>query len=376
MRLLFAIRALANPGGGAERVLADLTARLVERGHAVRVLTFDAPGARSFYTFHPAVVREGIGVGDPSRTATTGESLRRVRPLRRAVLRDRPDVAVGFMHSMFIPLGLALAGAGVPMIASEHITADDYADKPWWHRAMLALTPALSAATVVPSEGVRATFPPRLSGRMRTIHNPVPVPTADMVRRPREAIVLAVGRMFPQKDHATLLAAFARVAGARPGWRLELVGDGELRPALEARASELGIAERTRFLGVVDDVAAHLRRAAVLAVPSRYESFGLATAEALALGVPAVGFADCAGTNELILDDRNGLLVPGGAHDDVRADALAGGLARLMDDAALRARLGAAGPASVARFDPEAVADAWEALLGEVAAGARRGVGP
>ena len=373
LRVLFGIRTLANPGGGAERVLADVTGRLAARGHAVRVLTFDPPGAGTFYAFDPAVLRDGIGIGDPSRSATTGESLRRVPPLRRAALRTRPDVAVGFMHSMFVPLGLALAGSGVPMVASEHITADDYAGKPWWHRVMLALTPALSVVTVVPSDGVAGTFPARLGGRMRTIANPVPRPVAadagdSPVDRDREPVVLAVGRMFPQKDHATLIDAFARVARDRPGWRLDLVGDGDLRRDLESQVGRSGLLGRVRFLGVVEDVAAHLRRAAILAVPSRYESFGLATAEALAAGVPVVGFVDCPGTNELIADGVNGLLVSGGS-GEARVVALAGGLARLMDDRALRARLGTAGPGSVARFDPEAVADAWEELLQDVATG-------
>jgi glycosyltransferase involved in cell wall biosynthesis len=99
-------------------------------------------------------------------------------------------------------------------------------------------------------------------------------------------------------------------------------------------------------------------------MPSIYESFGLATAEALAFRVPAVGFADCPGTNELIQDGRNGILV--GGPDAVHA--LAEGLSRLMDSAPLRAQLGQAGPDSVRRFSLAAVADRWEEVLRTVAA--------
>jgi glycosyltransferase involved in cell wall biosynthesis len=97
-------------------------------------------------------------------------------------------------------------------------------------------------------------------------------------------------------------------------------------------------------------------------MPSLYESFGLATAEALAHGLPAVGFADCPGTNELIENEVNGLLVPAGD----RVAGLAAALSRLIEDSDLRRRLGQAGPQSVARFSVDTIVAQWEELLRRV----------
>ena len=104
---------------------------------------------------------------------------------------------------------------------------------------------------------------------------------------------------------------------------------------------------------------------------SRYESFGLATAEALAHGVPAIGFADCPGTNELIIDGRNGILVESSRD---RASAMAAGLAQMIENTQLREQLARSAPLSVSAFTLEAVLEHWQALLGEIAlAPERRG---
>jgi glycosyltransferase involved in cell wall biosynthesis len=89
------------------------------------------------------------------------------------------------------------------------------------------------------------------------------------------------------------------------------------------------------------------------------------TAEALAHGLPAVGFADCPGTNELIVHGSNGILVAGGE----RVRALGTALRLLMNSPTLRVELGRNGPGSVLRFSLDAITDRWEALLTLVAAG-------
>jgi glycosyltransferase involved in cell wall biosynthesis len=366
LRILFAIRALANPGGGAERVLEVLTRRLVQRGHEVGIITFDEHPVKPFYDFDPRVRLIGIGIGDPSRSARVLESLRRVLPLRRESLAFRPDVAVGFMHSMYVPIGVALISSGIPVVATEHIPMDYYLAKPWWHKAMLRIAPLTAVRVTVPTAAVKRTFGPRIANQMTVIANPVSKYSFNSETVEREKRVVAIGRLFAQKDHRLLISAFARLAKKHSGWQLEILGDGELRDALISQADEAGIASSVHFRGAVADVNWHLQRASIFAMPSRYESFGLATGEALAAGVPAVGFADCLGTNELIIDGVNGLLVPGATDDAQRIANLAEGLDRLMSDEKLRSELGAAGPRTLERFDPELVADLWEELLIDV----------
>ncbi len=150
-----------------------------------------------------------------------------------------------------------------------------------------------------------------------------------------------------------------------------IAGDGPERPALEALADALGIADRVRFAGRRDDVPDLLAAADVFVMPSRSEGLGIAALEAMAAGLPVVASA-VGGLGEAVVDGRTGLLVP---PDDPAA--LAAALGRLVDDGALRARLGAAGPGRVDEgFRPEQMVAAYEDLYREMLgeAPAARGV--
>lgn len=365
MKLLFVIKAMALAGGGAERVLALVSGALARRGHEVALASFDRPAEAPFYPLDPAVRQLRLGIGDTGRGTGPALALRRIRALRRLGRELQPDVAIGFMHSSYIPLGLALLGTGVPVVGSEHISYDHYRTRPL-QAALLRLAPRLTSAMTVLSPAVRDGFPGALRRHMTVVPNPVEIEVrrrADVVGGGRKTL-LAVGRLEAQKDHAVLIEAFARLADAFPDWRLRIVGEGALRPQLEAQARRLGIAGRVELPGATRDVEAEYAAAQLFAMPSAYESFGLTTAEALAHGLPVVGFADCPGTNELVGDGGNGLLVDGAD----RAAALAEGLGRLMASSDLRGRLGAAGPASIEAFAPERVADIWEGLLARIAA--------
>ena len=163
----------------------------------------------------------------------------------------------------------------------------------------------------------------------------------------------------------------AEQSPARP-CRLLIVGDGPQRAELVALAAELGIAERTRFVGAVPhaDVPAWLNRFDLYAAPSRLdsESFGVAVIEAGACALPVV-VSDVGGLPEVVRDGETGLVV---ARDDV--PALQAALTRLILDPALRERLGAAGRAHVQReYDWPRCVDRMEAACADtIAAWARR----
>ena len=367
MNILFIIKALSVTGGGAERVLADVSGELAARGHSVAIASFDRADAEDFYAIDPIVRRLRLGVGDESRPTGLFEALGRMRAVRRLVRTEKPDVVVGFMHSIYIPQGLALLGSGIPLVASEHIVFDHYRTVPF-QSALLRLTPMITSAITVISERVRASFPPALQRRMTVIPNPVsaaPARLADVSGGSRKTM-LTVGRMMEQKDHATLISAFAKLADRHPDWRLRIIGDGPLRGALEEQVRALDLADRIELPGPTRDIGREYQQAQIFAMPSRYESFGLVTAEALAYGLPVVGFADCPGTNELVHDGTNGLLVDG----DDRGAALATGLQRVMESEELRRRLAQNAPESVAAFSLQSVADRWESLLRSVTSGA------
>jgi glycosyltransferase involved in cell wall biosynthesis len=279
----------------------------------------------------------------------------------------KPDVCVGFMHSSYIPLGLALLGTGIPLVASEHIAYDHYRNRPL-QAALLRLTPRLARTTTILSDAIRTGFPAAIRRSMTVVPNPVLVPSdvrTDVAGSAHaRKTLLAIGRLEAQKDHAVLVDAFSRITKKFPDWRLRIVGEGVLRPALETQVRQLDLEGVVELPGVIPDIEREYAAAQLFVMPSAYESFGLTTAEALARGIPVVGFADCPGTNELILHGTNGLLARG----DDRAAALAETLQVAMGSQKLREQLGAAGPASIEAFAPRAIANLWQDLLKRVAA--------
>ena len=187
------------------------------------------------------------------------------------------------------------------------------------------LTPERNEVTVTPFGVDLDRFSPRSSQRDR-VHLTLGI----------------VKSLAPQYGVDLLLRAFAGLSAdaelqqGQPGWRLIIVGDGPQRDALVRLAGQLGILERTQFVGAVahDQVPYWLSRFDIYAAPSRSESFGVAVIEASACGLPVV-VSDAGGLPEVVVDGVTGLVVP---VDNV--PALTAALKRLMLDAELRGRLG------------------------------------
>ena len=116
------------------------------------------------------------------------------------------------------------------------------------------------------------------------------------------------------------MEAFAKVADRFKDWQLRLVGDGENEAKLKALANTLNLRNRVDFVGASKDVEAEYRQAHVFCMPSLWEGFPNAVAEAMAHGLPVIGFRICAGVNELIVPGENGIVVEEG----VAAERLAG----------------------------------------------------
>jgi glycosyltransferase involved in cell wall biosynthesis len=168
-------------------------------------------------------------------------------------------------------------------------------------------------------------------------------------RAPGPPSVVSVARLGPTKGLEILIDAAAELARSARCFRVEILGDGPLRADLEARVRALGVEDRVRLEGPVsrEGVARTLAGATVFALPctvvgaGRHDGLPVAILEAMAAGLPVVT-TPVGGIPEAIVSGKNGRLVQPG---DSRALRLA--LAELLDDHALRARLGAAGRKTV-----------------------------
>jgi glycosyltransferase involved in cell wall biosynthesis len=171
-----------------------------------------------------------------------------------------------------------------------------------------------------------------------------------------------IGRLSAQKGQRDLLDAAAQVTREFRDIRFVLVGDGDLRPELEAQAAALGLGDRVLFAGHRADIPSVLAAIDVLCISSTYEGTPLALFEAMAAGKPIVSTA-VDGCREVLADDVTGLLTP-----PQYPDGLARALVRMRRDADLRQRLGAAAAAESARYDIAECVRRIEGLYDEVLA--------
>ncbi len=127
--------------------------------------------------------------------------------------------------------------------------------------------------------------------------------------RPTDQLLAVVATFKEQKGHRYLLEAAALLGERRPDLHLLLIGDGELRTALEERTRVLGLAERVHFLGTRRDVPELLAASDGFVLPSLWEGLSVALVEAMAGALPVVA-TRVSGTNQVMVDGETGWLVP------------------------------------------------------------------
>ena len=336
---------LPNVDGVVTRLLRTLD-ELGELGHEVLVLTPGSPPER----YGPHRVSRAWSVTFPWYPDIRG-ALPTPR-VERALTAFRPDVVHAVNPVWFGGWGtLSARWRDLPLLASVHTDVLQYmsalglgpvrgAVEHWiratHHLAQVNLCTSGPMMERAAAMGLRdvALWPKGVDTRSFS-----PAKASPAMRRrltdghPEERLVLSVGRLSKEKSLEALLDPISRL----PGTRLAVVGDGPYRAELERRFA----GTRTVFPGALtgDELAAAYASADVFAFPSTTETLGLVALESLASGVPVVG-ARAGGIPFAVDDGRTGLLV---APDD--PSALTEGLARVLGDDALRARMGAAGRA-------------------------------
>jgi glycosyltransferase involved in cell wall biosynthesis len=173
--------------------------------------------------------------------------------------------------------------------------------------------------------------------------------------------ILFAGRLEQMKGVETLLDAFASLAEKHPAAHLVIVGDGSLRPTLEARQPALMTQGRIAFRGYLPPqrIAAEFAQAAIFCGLSRSEALGNVFLEAQAAGCAVVA-TTVGGIPDIVTDGHTGLLVP---PDDVSAAAAA--VDRLLSDDDLRMQLGGEGRKNAEAYDWESIAKRYGEVYGE-----------
>ncbi|WP_114377407.1 glycosyltransferase [Elioraea thermophila] len=385
LSIALVIRPFVGVIGGTERVLVTLANGLVAKGHRVTVLHWDEQDGPAGFPLAPEVSQ--VNLRRPTVRWWSYLGLDRIQywrvrhpiqwyahnaPFRRALVgwlqAHCPDVAIGFGPCANTPLLLAARQTGVPAVASIHFTPEiDYSEKdrriPKYElkRRLGALRHAAATHVLLPEYA--DLFSADVTRKTIAIPNTVtPGITRAVGRVPRRPVVLGLGRLEPLKNFADLVEAWARIADHHPAWTVEIHGEGELRTELEGLIAAHRLQGSCRLPGWAPDVPSTLASATLFCLPSITEGFPLAALEALACGLPVVGYGDVPGLTAIVRHEENGLLV---SRSEGPA-GLAAALDRLIRDEDLRRRLSAAAPASVAGYSEEAFLTRWLDLIGRV----------
>jgi glycosyltransferase involved in cell wall biosynthesis len=364
MRIAHTVSSLK--GGGMEHFVVRLAALQRRLGHETLIVSL-AGGPLA-----DACAAEGLDV-----YVAGGNKLLRVLGVTAAIARFGPDIVHAHNPTSLHYAAIGKVAARAKLVVTDHAQTRGVVRVPTpleWRLADAVV--AVSQKTADESVAIGAPQP------VRVIHNGVnPKPPS----RPRAAVraaleigddaivVVHTAGFVRVKAHDVMLRALARVEARAPLLAL-LAGDGETRPAMEALAKELGLIDRkdgepangrgrarVRFLGFRSDVPDLLGAADVFALPSRNEGLPLSVLEAMAEGLPVVA-TPVGGVPELVRDGTDGLLVP--VEDDA---ALATAIARLADDAGLRAAMGAAGrDRARGEFSFDRMTERYERLYGSL----------
>ncbi|GAA2400242.1 hypothetical protein GCM10010191_04220 [Actinomadura vinacea] len=295
--------------------------------------------------------------------------------LIRALCGRQPDVLIGTRPSLNL-LVAELAPRGVVTVGQDHMNLASY--RPGLRREIERAYRRLTAVSVL-TERSRADYTAALAGApTRVVRIPNALPGLPGGPSPRERkVILAAGRLTRQKGFDLLVRAYEPLAADHPDWTLHIFGSGARRDRLRRLITELGLTGRVVLHARTPDLAGEMERASVYVLSSRFEGMPMVIIEAMSKGLPVVAFDCPTGPGEMIEDGGNGLLVPAG---DVAG--LTAALRGLIEDAALRDRLGESALASSGAYHLDRVGPRWLRLLDELrrpvpapVPGARRPVG-
>ncbi|MCI4588648.1 glycosyltransferase [Sphingobium sp. BYY-5] len=353
----------------ARLIAADLAAQ----GHAVQLVTA-LPGGEGV----PGVTHHALL--EKARPSRLREKLHAAIALRRHLLRERPTMLISAGNHGH---GTAWAGSrGVPGLKRVYRISNDIMRvipgapsggvRRWGRIAMARLIAADAAHLVLVSPTLADT--PAFAGaareqRLSVIANGIDVVAAR--RRIGDAapypwlnedvpVLLAIGRLAPQKNFDTLLRAFGLLRRERPA-RLIILGESrdDAREKLTAQARQIGIADDLALPGTVANVFPWLVRCDAFVLPSWWEGSANVLLEAMAVDAPCVASISAGNAAQLLNDGRHGLLI-----DPADAQAMAQAMARQIDPAT-RIRPGD----RIAMFGMESVSAGWGKLVDRLLTG-------
>lgn len=352
--------------GGAERVVANLSAQFVQNGYKVWIAT-EWQGEDE-YEIDPRIQRVHVGLNKKQEIhGRIGKFIDRICNLRRFIKTVNPDIVIAFARRANYRALTATIGIKTPVLISVRINPIGFYDF-LSDKIQIPILFRRAAGCVFQTQDQRDFFPEFIQKKSRIILNPI---SEKFIGNPiaseaeREKAVVHSGRLVDFKNQLLLIRAFVRVHEKHPDYVLKIYGpdsfDGT-KEQLEALIEEKDAEHYVFLMGASAQLEKDMIDGAVAAFSSDYEGMPNAMLEAMALGLPVVA-TDCppGGPRMVIENGKNGLLVP--VRDEL---ALAEAINRLIEDRALAVRLGAEAAKIGEAASPQRIFAQWKDYIEEI----------
>lgn len=370
MKIVYCIAGTCH-SGGMERVLANKTNYLAKQGYEVLIVTTDQQGLPPFFPLDQRIRSLDL---DVNYEENNGKSflnkllhypLKQYRHRKRlaAVLkREKPDITISmFCNDAGFMTHIKDGSAKVLEIHFSKFKRLQYGRKGLWRLADLwrskqdeKLVKKFDKFVVLTEED---------KGYWGSLPNMTVIPNANTFVTDQTALlenkkVIAIGRYTYQKGFERLIEAWRMLSAQFPDWKLDIIGDGEEREALQNQIHAYGLENQIALLKPTRQIAQLYLDASLLVLSSRYEGLPMVLIEAQTFGLPIVAFQCKCGPKDVVADKETGFLVPEG---DVKR--LAKGMAALMKDEALRKEMGRKARLASLRYDENAIMRQWTDLF-------------
>lgn len=362
MKILFACRNFHKMAGGVERMSSSIMNEMDNRGHKVFLITWDKSNAISHYQLNPGIKWIKLNIGNSNLKADWIMRIKRQLLIRKIVKDIKPSVAIGFQFGTFIALRSALLGFFIPTIAAERNSPDlfNFVENGRAKSFLASVGLLFSNLVTIQMESYKKKYPYYLRSRILTISNPVipcrsPSYPNEKENTPKR--ILNVGRLSFQKNQLFLIKSFSLIAKDHPDWILTIVGEGEYRSQIENLIVKHNLSKRIELIGAVQDIDKWYRQSAFFVFPSLWEGFPNALAEAFRQGLPAIGLQNTSGVNELIHNQKNGLLV------SMKEEKFALAMKNMIIKKSFRKDAGRYATNSIKKYQPKKIYNQWEDLF-------------
>lgn len=351
----FYVHGMLFSKGGIERLAADLANHYCKQGHSVVIYCRKWGSDQSVYPLYESVTVSPVFDENALEAS--------VSDLKSELIKDEVDVFIPMLSEwLFGPVVSAAEGTGTVIIASEHNNPWKI-EELWWTKEERQDTFAKVDKIHLLTNAYIDSLDEELRSKAMVIPNGVAM-SPEVDYSTRQNVILAVGRLAPQKRFDRLIDACFIIQETlrRTGFSIHLYGEGTLKDELVEKVNEYELNDVFKFCGVTNKMDQVMQRSAFYAQASEFEGLSIAAIEALSLGLPVVAFTECIGMDDLVIEGENGYLA-----EDVKAFAKR--IRDLVIDSEARERFSHSSHKLANNFSIENFYAGWDLIVEESMAG-------